>query len=332
MKQSEIALFGDLNVDFLMSIPTYPLPGGDAMADQITLRPGGSVTNTAVVLAKLGSLAKMIGRTGEDHWAEIALEPLISTGVDITCVSQDPLISTGLIFIPVTSNGERTMFSYRGANINKSPDEITDEIFTDVQLLHVSAYNFLESPQKEATWQAIEIALRKGIRITMDVGVEPVIRAKGAIEELMPKLSVLVLGFDEAQEMIVAHSPMEAAKLLIDAGVEVIGLKLGKNGCVVANSKASYLFPGFEVETVDTTGAGDAFNAGLIFGLHNGWHLSTAGMLANILGALATTVWGGGPVLPGVVDVQSFIEERVNVLEDGYIRNLMLEVGAKLNE
>ena len=110
-------MFGDINVDVLMSISSYPQPGEDATAAKVVFRPGGSAANTALALTKLGVKTNMIGRTGDDTWADIALEPLAKAGVDIHYVRRDPEKPTGLIFIPVTGSGERTMFSYRGANL-----------------------------------------------------------------------------------------------------------------------------------------------------------------------------------------------------------------------
>ena len=313
----EIALFGDINIDVLMAIPRYPGPGEDAMATHITLQPGGSVANTAIVLAKLGTQTRMISRVGDDRWAEIALQPLIDSGVDVTHVTRDPIESTGLIFIPVVIDGERTMFSYRGANLQKPVAEIERGIFTDVSMLHISAYNFLVSPQREATWRAVELAAETGVGLTMDVGVEPAVHAKSDLENVLPGLSILVIGFEEAQLLIKAQTPQDAVKEFLDKGVEMVGLKLGRDGCIIATQGERFILPGFDVDTVDTTGAGDAFCSGLIYAMLKDVSLSAGGMLANTLGALATTVWGGGPMLPGREEVLEFLSKRMEEFKEG---------------
>jgi ribokinase len=313
---SEIALFGDINIDVLMSIPHYPGAGEDAMATRITLRPGGSVANTGIVLSKLGERAMMIGRVGDDLWADIALEPLINVGIDITNVTRDSSASTGLIFIPVVVDGERTMFSYRGANVRKPVEEIEDDLLDCVSIMHISGYNFLVSPQREATWRAIELAKDAGIALSMDVGVEPAIRAIPDLERILPELSLLIIGPDEAKSLINARTPDQAVNGLLERGVKWVGFKLGKEGSIAANCEQQYLLPGFEVATVDTTGAGDAYCAGLIFAWKNGLSLPASGLLANALGGLATTVWGGGGVLPGSEETINFLRQQKQFLKD----------------
>jgi ribokinase len=320
----EVTLFGDVNVDALMSIPSYPSPGGDSMAQQVILRPGGSVANTAIVLARLGVKTKMIARVGDDRWADMALEPLINLEVDVSAVQRDPTDSTGLIFIPVTHEGERTMFSYRGANTRMPVEAITAQALGQPRFLHLSAYNFLTSPQREATWKAVELAKEAGIPISMDIGVEPSRRVTGDRDcqiavaifkqhllALLPDLALVVLGREEAQNLVGSSDPETACAALGGGGLGLIGLKLGKDGCYIASNTEQYFLPGFTVDTVDTTGAGDAFCAGMLFGRLAGISLPASGLLANALGALATTVWGGGPVLPGKAEVTCFLQEEV---------------------
>ncbi len=323
---SEVVLFGDINVDVLMSIPQFPDPGGDAMAEQVTLRPGGSVANTVIVLAKLGMSTKIIGRTGDDHWADIAMQPITNVGVDVSEVSRDPHDSTGLIFIPVTRDGERTMFSYRGANIRKSSAEISSQIFSGARLLHISSYNLLESPQKVATRRALDFALTAGLGISMDIGVEPAIRIASDLVELLPSLSHIILSMEEAQRLVHKTTPGSAADELLLRGVEVVGLKLGSAGCLVADANNRHTLPGYEVVSVDTTGAGDAFCAGLLFGWMQGLSLAASGLLANALGALATTVWGCGSALPGRDEVVSLLQEQLHLKDDMDVRSWTEEV------
>jgi ribokinase len=300
-----VILFGDINIDILMSIGPYPEPGEDAMATHVTLRPGGSVANTATVLSKLDIEAKMIGCTGEDVWADLALESLLSSGINVDYVSKKPNYTTGLIFIPVTTNGERTMFSYRGANIQFQPSEISSAIFEDASLLHISGYNFLESPQREATWRSIEIAREMAIPISLDTGVEPAHHARQALMSVLPDLSLLVLGMEEAGALLGAKTVEHAVEGFLAGGIKTVAIKLGREGCTLANDEGSHKSPGYAMKTVDTTGAGDAFCGGIL-------------LLANLLGGLATTVWGAGPVLPGAEDVLEYLrnQEQVNTWEE----------------
>jgi len=304
----DVALFGDINADVLMSIPDYPAPGSDAMAVQVSLDQGGSAANSALVLAKLGIQTGMIGRTGDDHWAEIARAALDNFDVDLRSVSTDHEVSTGLIFIPITASGERTLFSYRGANTRIKPEDIDPNLISSAQVLHLSGYNFLFSPQKESAWWAVETARANNTRLSLDSGEAPVFQAKGELQRLLPMLDVLVLGEQEALTLSEADTIDAALGTMLDQGVHVIGLKLGRAGCRMAGCGQQITVPSFDVSSIDTTGAGDAFSAGLIYSFLNRFDLLAAGLLANALGGLATTVWGGGSAFPPRAQVIKFLE------------------------
>ncbi|MDH3673886.1 MAG: carbohydrate kinase family protein, partial [Anaerolineae bacterium] len=112
----DIIVMGDINVDVVFSIPAYPLPGSEAIATSVQMHTGGSAVNTAIALAKMDMDVGFIGRVGHDSLADQVLADLTEAGVDCSHIQEDPRVSTGLIFIAVTEDGERTMFAARGAN------------------------------------------------------------------------------------------------------------------------------------------------------------------------------------------------------------------------
>jgi ribokinase len=306
----KVALLGDINIDVFLNIPVYPPPGGDALVYEMVLRTGGSVANSAIVLSRLGITTQLFSHTGNDVWADIALDTLRKEGVGLEDVVRDTRSGTGLIFLPVTPDGERTMFSYRGANVLQDIAEITSSSLSGVDLLHLSGYSFLKSPQKEAAWQAVDVAEKNGIAITLDLGVEPAVALGDDLGRLLKKLDVLVLGDSEAMIIGKCNDLDQAVENLLASGVKLIGLKLGKHGCKVITSTEQVMLPGFSVNTIDTTGAGDAFSAAMIYSRLRGLSLNACGVLANALGALATTVWGGGSSLPELEDVLSFLNQQ----------------------
>jgi ribokinase len=307
---ADVTVFGDINVDVLMPVACYPESGEDAMASSLTIRQGGSGANTAIVLSKLGLPVQMVGRTGDDQWGEIARQSLLEFGVDARAVSRDPLISTGLIFIPVAESGERTLFSYRGANASIAVDHIQSALIEPVRFLHLSGYIFLRSPQREAAWRLVELARQAEARISLDSGIAPAAQAQSELVKLLPQLSLLVLGVPEAKSLTGAITQDEAVQALLELGVDLVGLKLGSHGCLIADSDRSIILPPFPVQAVDTTGAGDAFSAGLIYSQLKSFNLACAGIFANALGGLATTVLGGGGAFPGISAVIRFLGQN----------------------
>jgi len=327
---AEAVVIGDINVDVLASIPAYPLPGGDALAERIVTRAGGSAANTAIALSRLGISAKMIGRVGRDVWADMGLQSLSDSRVDIADVQRDDLASTGLFFIAVTPDGERTMFGLRGANARTDPASIDPGALDSARLLHVSGYALLESPQRDAALRLVDLAVQRGVSVSLDTGLQPALAVPDIIRRLLPRLSICVLGIEEAQALVNASAPADAAAALVERGVKRVGLKLGAQGCLAADAFRVEHLPAFEVPVVDTTGAGDAFSAGLIFGWLRGAGLQATGTLANALGALAATSWGAGPAMPERADVLRLLRDHLADLSGEkarWIATIIKEIG-----
>lgn len=304
----KVAVLGDINIDVIMPIAAYPQPGGEAITDGLLTSVGGSAANTAITLAKLGIAVRMIGRVGRDPWGEMALEALGACGVDTALVQRDDRAPTGMMFTLVTPDGERTMFGQRGANARTNPAEIGMDALVGAEFLHLSGYALLESPQREAALRALALAQQNGIPIGLDTAWLPALRAPGQIRELLPYLAICVSGLEESTLLSGGGTAEAAAMRLVEAGAALVGLKRGGLGCLLADSSGIISIPPFQAEAVDTTGAGDAFSAGLIYGRLNGLSLPAAGVLANALGSLAVRSWGAGSALPGGEEAAQLLE------------------------
>jgi ribokinase len=253
---------------------------------------GGAVCNSAVVLRKLGVESRLCGAVGQDQWADFVFEALDEAGVVRDFVVQKAEDSTGLIFIPVTPNGERTMFSYRGVNRRMAPSDVAPEALDGVGMLQISGYVFLDSPQRETAWHLIEKAEARGIPISLDSGLDPVLLEPEILRRTLPHLTLLITGRREA-EMLTGETDLDGqTEALLSLGIQQAALKLGSEGAHLAWPEGRLTLPAFPVTVKDTTSAGDAFSAGLIFGWLQGFDPAVALTLANALGGLATTVYG----------------------------------------
>lgn len=302
-----ILLLGDLNVDIIMPIPRFPQPGEDCLAEAAHIRVGGGIANSACVLAGLGMTPRLVAKTGRDILAQLEVSELQAAGADVSAIQTDERAATGLTFVPVIPSGERTLVSHRGANRLLKPTEITPAILDGAKLLHLSGYALMNSPQKEAAWKAVRLAQARGIPVSLDSGVDPIRRAKTDFLKLMGEIQVAILGMDEVCALYGPGTADECLEALFARGIRVAAIKMGARGSLLASSEARVTIPAFPVDTVDTTGAGDSFSAGLIFGQVRGLSLAAGGFLAGTLGSLATTVWGGGRGLPGSAEVARFI-------------------------
>lgn len=308
-----VLLFGDINVDNILKLPEFPVPGRDAYAEHVEMHLGGAVTNSAAVMQSLGLPAKLLGAVGDDTWSKFVFDELHKAHVDTKHVVIKPDVQTGLIFIAVTPNGERTMFSYRGANITIQPKDLSQDLLEDIALVELSGYVFLKAPQKDTAWQLIEMASDQGIPISMDTGLDPVILADETIRAVLPKLSVLITGFDEAKQLTLLEDHQQQIAALLAFGVKQVAIKLGPHGAWLGWQGGKHFCPAFPVKAVDTTGAGDAFSAGLIYGFLDGFNPVPSLILANALGGLATTVYGAARFERK--QVVAFLEEMRDVYD-----------------
>ena len=308
----QVVTIGDINIDVIAHVPSYPQKGGEGLAEQGHVYCGGSAANTAVVLGRFGVDVGIISRVGEDVLALLALAGLAEAGVDGRCIQRDPQTMTGIMLIAVTPDGDRTMFGCRGANVRTDPTLLDESYIAKARIFHLSGYSLLQVPQRDAALRALEVARRAGLTVTADLGLEAVMRVTDRVKAILPHVDILFPNQAEAEYLTGRRDIEGAIESLLDYGVGVVALKLGKRGCAIGNDDGMFLVPGFAVSTVDTTGAGDSFDAGLILGRLEGWGWRESALLADALGALTASVEGAGTSLAERREVRAFLEAHVD--------------------
>lgn len=309
----DVIVMGDINVDVIFTIPAYPLPGGEAIASATQIHTGGSAVNTAIALAKMNVDVGFIGRVGQDSLAEKVLSDLKESGVDCSQVQVDPKVSTGLIFITVTVDGERTMFGARGANSFTQATEIDPAYFTHCRWIHLSSYSFLAHHQYETILTVLDIAKNLPYtRLSLDIGTEPALRARSQIMQLLPKIDV-ILPSEMEITLLGNGQPIQQSldNLLNGYKARAIITKRGRHGCLLAIENRRIDIPSFTVNVKDTTGAGDSFNAGVVLGRLVGLSWEASAVLGNALGALASTQEGAGAATINRNSVAKLIEQHL---------------------
>jgi ribokinase len=307
---TDVVILGDIAVDVLARVPHYPPLGGDTLAERMSIRGGGSAANTAVVLSKFGLDVSLLARVGRDVLGDYALSDLRQVGIDLSKVQRDEESITGLVFAAVTPDGERTFFSCRGANLRLGWIPEVEGVIRETKVLHVSGYALVERPQRDCVEKALEIAGRFAVPAFVDVGVEVTTLVRENVLEILSSFSVIMANRAVAEWLTGKGDARQSAEALVTRGAELVALKLREQGCLIGSAEGVFRVPAFEVEPLDDTGAGDSFNAGLILGRIAGLSLRESALLANGLGALATTVTGGGSSLPGPNQAMVFLEKR----------------------
>lgn len=329
----DVIAIGDVNVDIIAHFSSYPARGEDALAHLTEFHCGGSAANTAMALARMGVSVSLISRVGPDALALKALHSLSKAGVDPTGLQRDPVTMTGLMYVVVTPDGERTILGNRGANVLTDPEQIHVEDIRGARLLHLSGYSLLADPQRSAALLALEIACRSGLTVTLDPGMSVPLVALEEMRALFPIVDILLPSLAEAQQLTGETEPEGCVEALLAAGAKVVALTLGRDGCLVGTLQQSFRVPGFAVESRDSTGAGDHFAAGFIAGFLGGlgWH--GAAMLGNAMGAMATARVGTGISSPnalGVLDLLNLRRRSADQGESGEVIRQVIDFVAKL--
>jgi len=304
----DVVALGDLNVDIIAHFPNFPSKGGDALAVSTELHCGGSAANAAIALARLGVTVGLIARVGPDSWALKALHGLQAAGVDAGGLQRDPAAMTGLMYVVVTPDGERTILGYRGANVLTDPNQISEEYIQGAKLFHLSGYALLAEPQRSAALLTLEIACRHGLAVALDPGLSISQTALDEMHALLPVVNILLPSLNEAQRLARMTAPEDCAHVLLDKGCQVVALKLGRDGCLVGSREGLRHVPGLAVQARDSTGAGDGFAAGFIAGRLAGLSLHSAAILGNALGAMAAARVGASMEMMQRRDVLALLQ------------------------
>ena len=309
----DIIVMGDINVDVTFTIPAYPLPGTEAIASSVQMHTGGSAVNTAIALAKMDMDVGFIGRVGAGPLADQILEDLKEVRVDYSQVQVDPKVSTGLIFIAVTEDGERTMFAARGANSYTQASAINPDYFINCRWIHLSSYSFLAHHQYETILTVLDLAENLPYtRVSLDIGTEPALRARSQILKVLSRIDVIIPNELEVTMLANGQSLDNSLNYLLNGiGANAVVTKLGGRGCLLAVGDRRVHLPPFDVKIKDTTGAGDSFNAGLVLGRLVGLSWESAATLGNALGALAATREGAGATTINRNDVFRLVEKNL---------------------
>ncbi len=301
---------GDINVDVFLRLPRWPHPGHEVMLEKATWCPGGSATNTALTLARWGQRVRLLARLGRDPWGR-ALRKRLSTVpfLDLSLLQEDPERPTGTVFVLVDPQGERTFLTHRAANDGLETPNWERAFPSPPPYLHVTGFSGLTPGPR----RVVETFLERfpQVPLALDVALYPAQHATEVVRLWAQRATLLSLTVEEARLVLKApHEPPETLLYRLTQWAPIVALRMGREGAWLAWHGEIHHFPPLPIRPQDTTGAGDAFTAGLILGWLQGWEGETTGWLAHLLGALATTVTGAGDALPAPAHVHAWLQRH----------------------
>ncbi len=307
IRQPSIVVLGDINVDIMGRVKSWPRPGEDCLAQKLEIRCGGVGANCAFGLAGWGVAAQLVGCVGQDTFGDYVLKALRESGVELRHVQRTSAAITGIFYINVTPDGERTFFGGRGANALLRLPSPSAVFGRGAAPVHIAGHSFLDRGPAQAVSQLIKAIHARGGWVSLDVGMEPSKAIPQKILQIIRGVDILLVSLDEAAALTGTGDPRRAFAILRKAGAREVVLKIGRRGCIVSAGSRPMLIPSFSVRVVDSTGAGDAFVAAFLQARLRGWPTIEASIAANAAGAVATTVVGAGQNLPGQHEVAALL-------------------------
>lgn len=279
---------------------------------------GGAPANVAVAAARLGLKAGFIGQVGDDPFGRYLAGVLEADRVDTRGLRFSPEARTALAFVSLGPGGERSFVFYRNpsADMLMRPEDVELSLVEACKVFHYGSITLISEPSRSATLAAVRHARAHGKLISYD----PNLRMSlwPSAEEARAGMR---LGMEDADVVKVSQEELEFltgeshAGALWRDGMTLLVITHGAGGATLYTPRERFFAPGFPVEAVDTTGAGDSFVAGLLagmleYGADFDRHLSEIARFANAMGAITTTRKGAIPALPLRAQVEAFLAER----------------------
>ena len=307
---TRVLVVGSINLDLVVTVPHLPAPGETVLGSDVAFRPGGKGANQAVAARRLGADATLVALIGSDPFGADVRASLRQEALDLTHLGVVEGVPTGVALIVVRPDGENTITVAPGANRHLDGDRLAGVLpaavaGADLLLLQ------LEVPAA-ASLAAARAARAAGVPVVLNAAPPPA-ATDAAFQELLGSVDVLVVNESEALALAGWPSPVtagrwvEVAQELRRLGPPAVVVTLGEEGAVAAAGGVAVTQPAFPVTAVDSTGAGDAFCAGLAVCLAERLPVEVAVRFGCAAGALATTRVGAQAALPTRAQVEELL-------------------------
>jgi len=303
----QIVVVGSLNMDMVVQVDRRPGIGETILGRRFFTSPGGKGANQAYAAARLGGSVFMVGKTGADMFGEQLLRHLKEAGVQTEGIAACEEESSGVACITIDAQGENNIIVVPGANHRLTAEDIrqNEARIQSGGLLVVQ----LEIPM-EAVLEAVRLAHHHRVPVLLDPA-----PACPLPDELLGMVHYITPNESEMQQLTgkKVHDPetaFQAAEELLARGVRIVFAKRGENGVAVLSRSERFHMPGFRVNAVDTTAAGDTFAGALAVALTEGKSLSEAVRFANAASALSVTRYGAQSSMPDRSETEAFLNEH----------------------
>ena len=286
-----ILVIGELNPDLvLLDARSFPRLGQEVLVEDLVLTLGSASAICAMGLARLGNRVSFAGKVGCDQWGDFCIATLNSATIETSRVKRSPDHKTGLT-VAITSGTDRALVTYLGAIASFRAADLDAGIMEGCTHLHISSY-FLQDGLRPDCSALFAQAHARGMTTSLDPGFDPTERWESGLRETLREVDVFFPNEVELRGLGGSEDPVECLRNLQNGRTLVVA-KMGPAGCQTFHQGKLIKTPAFPITPVDTTGAGDSFNAGFLHVWLRGRSIEEALRFATACGALSTRAMGG---------------------------------------
>ena len=288
----DVVTIGDSVVDLVIQVPSFPTSNEETVQSQGIQHQLGGSSNFLIMSSRLGLKVAVIDQIGKEDMGLFYKSKLSAEGVEVSHLLEVNGEQTAHCICLVDQQGNHCYISFPGATYNLNSANIDYELIASAKSLYISGYSLTRGSIKDATLKAIDIAKENQVRIYFD--------PSPRISEIAPKNARQVI--ENSYGLFLNEREYDILKVIHDFNpmdlCDIMVLKQGENGCTVFTQKIVKHYPGNQVDVVDTTGAGDVFNSGFIFGQLHKWPLDKCAKFSNYLAGEKVKKLGGGLNVP----------------------------------
>jgi len=292
--------FGALNVDKLYMVDEIAETEDESFVTEYKESCGGSAANTMVGLARLGLKVGFVGKVADDREGRLLLDDFRKENVDTQGVVVAKNGLSGVVMGFIDKEGQRALYVVPGVNDTIDSKGLSLDYLRRTRLLHLSSFAGEKSFESQ---KRVVDRVSSSVKLSFDPGM---LYAKRGLPALRPiiRRAFTMMPNEVELKLLTGKGYEEGAKKLSSEGVEIVAVKLGKKGCFVTNGKEKHLLKPCKAEAVDTTGAGDAWNAGFLYGILKNKNLHECGRLGNLVASRCIRKMGARTGLPHLTELQ----------------------------
>jgi fructokinase len=316
----DITALGEILIDFT------PAGVNERGIPLFSQNPGGGPVNMLAMYARLGGRSAFIGKVGRDRFGDFLRETLDVAGIDAHGLVRANEANTTLAFVHLNESGDRSFSFYRGADIMLEPGEVCLDLIRTADNFHLSGVSLTGEPSRSAVYHALNLAVKNGKVVSYDPNYRPFLWNNVPDDEVRRELTkplamtdILKVSEEEMVLMTGETDLQKGAAALAETGPAIVLVSLGSKGAFFFCHDGTGLLAAYDVPTIDTTGAGDAFLGAVLFKLRKKSRsdllsltrkeLANIVQFANAAGSLATTKTGGIPAMPSLEDISQLMDD-----------------------